>query len=290
MPASLERPLPHPDAVRVSPEADMLRDVVRLLGGDAGAVEPSMHVPMALRRLDEGAVLSHEGAPLQSLHIVRSGSLKCVRTREDGYEQVTSLALPGDVLGFDGLHGGRHAATEVALQVCTVYALPLPSLHTLRERSRPWDDVWQRALSRQLLLASETADLLTAVAADVRLARFVLWLSARAAGLGWSPRRLRLTLNRRDLASLLGMAHETVSRSFTTMADAGLLRVANREIEILAFAELRARARITRRPAEPFAIVVPHEDDRASPHAPREPARWPPLRTPLQDGLPRPVT
>lgn len=245
----------------------LLQDLVRLLGGQADMVEVFEFIPVAVRRLAEGAVLIHEGAPLRCLHIVRSGSLKSVRTCEDGYEQVTALALPGDVLGFDGLHSGRHAATEVALELSTVYALPLSSLRALKTQCPALDDLWQQSLSRQLARAGAAADMLTAVAADVRLARFLLWMSARADELGWSSRRLRLSMCRRDLASLLGVAHETVSRSFTTMADAGLLKVDNRDIEILDIAQLRARALITRRPVEAASIFVPKPSAEAAPAA-----------------------
>lgn len=239
--------------IRPDGETDALHDLARLLGGDIAAPDPMARVPVAPRRLGEGSALVHEGAPLDSVFVVRCGSLKCVRTLEDGYEQVSALALPGDVLGFDGLHIGRHAATCVALELSTVYAIGVADLKALRARCPALDDAWQRAISRQLARLAATSDMVAAVSSDVRLARFLLWLSARTAELGWSPRRLRLSMCRRDLASLLGVAHETVSRSFTTMADAGLLTVDNREIEILDPAQLRARARITRRPSDAAA-------------------------------------
>ena len=252
--------------------ADLLRDLVRLLGGPEGGVDPAARTPLLFRRLTEDAVLAHEGAPLRSLYVVRSGSLKCVRTLGDGYEQVTALALPGDVLGFDGLHRGHHATTDIALEHATVYALPVSTLHDLRRRYPALDRAWHEALSRQLASASATADMLAAVTAEVRLARFVLWLAARSRELGWSPRRLRLSLCRRDLASLLGMAHETLSRSFSTLAQAGLLTVDNRELELLDVDEIQVRARTTRRP-EPGTAAQPRDTHPGMPAA-RPPATW----------------
>lgn len=234
-------------AARPASDHGSFHDVVRVLGGDVAALQPAARIPLALRRLAAGTSLAYEGAPLQSLYVVRCGSLKCVRALEDGYEQVTALALPGDVLGFEGLHSGSHAATVVALEFSTVYALPLSGLHAWSEECPVLDDAWQRALSRQFARAAATTDMLAAVSSEVRLARFILWLSARATELGRSPSRLRLSMCRRDIASLLGVAHETVSRSFTTMVDAGLLKVDNREILIRDFAQLQARARPTRR-------------------------------------------
>jgi CRP/FNR family transcriptional regulator len=57
-------------------------------------------------------------------------------------------------------------------------------------------------------------------------------------------------MGRRDLASLLGVAHETVSRSFTALSMAGLIAVNDRDIEILDPLGLQAYARNTRRAQE----------------------------------------
>lgn len=266
---------------RAVPEAEALRDVVRLLGGEVSGLGAAEAAPVAVRRMAAGSALVHEGEALHSLYVVRCGSFKCVRMEEDGYEQVSALSMPGDVLGFDGLHAGQHTATVVALELSTVHALPLAGLDLLRQRYPGLDAIWQRALSRQQARAAAIADMLSAVASDVRLARFLLWFSARVTELGRSPSRLRLSMGRRDLASLLGVAHETVSRSFTTMAEAGLLRVDNREVEILDLEQLQCRARSTRRPAEPIQIALPCA---AKPMRPR-PAegRWREMRQALAE-------
>jgi CRP/FNR family transcriptional regulator, anaerobic regulatory protein len=224
-----------------------VQELVRLLGGDpATLIDAEAHALAPARRIEEGAALVHEGMAAHSLHVVRSGSFKCVKTLEDGYEQVMGFALAGDLLGFDALHSGCQPATVVALEVSTVYALPLAGLQDLRRRCPALDGALQRALSQQLVHAAELTEMLTAVSADVRLARFLICMAARAAEIGWSARRLRLRMCRRDIASLLGVAHETVSRSFTSMADAGLLKVDNREVEILDLQRLKQRARCTR--------------------------------------------
>jgi CRP/FNR family transcriptional regulator, anaerobic regulatory protein len=88
--------------------------------------------------------------------------------------------------------------------------------------------------------------MMAAVAAETRLARFLMWMSGCMAERGQSPRRLYLRMSRRDIASLLGVAHETVSRSFTALAEWGYLRVVNREVEILDAAGLRNCTRNTR--------------------------------------------
>lgn len=129
------------------------------------------------------------------------------------------------------------------------------------------DDALRQALGRELTRAVQTAEMMSAVASEARLARFVLCMSARMAGTGQSPQRLRLRMARRDIASLLGLAHETVSRSFTQLSQHGCLRVDNREIEILDLQALRLRARTTRGP-QPDCTATnasPRAEQRAAP-------------------------
>ena len=70
---------------------------------------------------------------------------------------------------------------------------------------------------------------------------------------GQSPRRLLLRMNRRDIASYLGVAHATASRSFGALADAGYLKVDNRSVEIVDLDGLKVCARNTRGTLEDLA-------------------------------------
>jgi CRP/FNR family transcriptional regulator len=206
--------------------------------------EPPLSLLMWHARRDVSLV--HEGDTARAVYVVRSGSFKCIRTLEDGYEQVLSIAHPGDVLGFEALCTGHQPVGVVALEEASAFALPLPGLLELRQHHPSFDRALQLSLSRQLVRASRIAEMMAAVSSEVRLARFLLWLAERMGELGQSTRRLRLRLSRRDIASLLGVAHETVSRSFTAMADAGIIKVENREVELLDAERLHARARVTR--------------------------------------------
>lgn len=202
--------------------------------------------PPLRQRVAAGATLHHEGALARQVCVVYAGTFKSVKTGADGYEHVLGFAHRGDLLGYDGLASGCHASAAIALEDSVVFALPLRQFDRLRHDNAGFDRALQTALSEQISRATELAELMSAVAADARLARFLLQLSARMAEQRLSPCRLRLRMNRRDIASHLGVAHETVSRSFGLLADRGYLRVDNREIEIVDMDGLRAHARCTR--------------------------------------------
>jgi CRP/FNR family transcriptional regulator len=170
------------------------------------------------------------------------------------------------------LHSGRQPVSAVALEDSTVYGIQLRHLHGLRQRCPALDTAIYLAMSRQLGRAAEYAEMMAAVASEVRLARFLLWMSSRVAASGQSRRRILLRMGRREIASLLGLAHETVSRSFSSLADEGYISVNNREVVILDIDRLTAHASCTRGPDDglppspiPTSIVSQLPPDHSAP-------------------------
>jgi CRP/FNR family transcriptional regulator len=102
------------------------------------------------------------------------------------------------------------------------------------------------AAGAEVVRRGDTQYLMAAPSSEVRVARFLLQLAERQAALGHSPSRLRLCMTRRDIASHLGVAHETVSRAFTRLATDGLITVSQRDIELIDLPALRDLQRMTR--------------------------------------------
>jgi CRP/FNR family transcriptional regulator, anaerobic regulatory protein len=228
-------------------ERSTLADLMQLMGADPGDLRLAAAVPVPVRRVRAGDALFHEGARAEAIYFVRAGTFKTFRTAEDGYEQVLGFAGRAELLGFDALCGQCHPSAAVALEESSVYVLMLRDIFMLGQRLPEFDRVVHLAVSMALTRRGELADLMAAVAAEVRLARFLVQLSQRMAACGQSPRRFHLRMSRRDIASHLGVAHETVSRSFSALAGWGFVRVDNREVDILDMAALKELSRSTRR-------------------------------------------
>lgn len=223
-----------------------LSDLLRLMRADEAVTPLSDAQPMALRQVRAGAVLYHEGAAAEVLNFVRVGMFKSFTTAEDGYEQVLGFSGRGEVLGFDAIGTARYPTAAVALEDSSVYAVRMPEVFSLCQRVPAFDRALHLAASCQLARRGELADVMAAVAAEVRLARFLVHLADHMRALGQSPIRFVLRMTRRDIASHLGVAHETVSRSFTALAQWGYLRVSIREVDILDMEGLKAFSRSTR--------------------------------------------
>ncbi len=224
-----------------------MSDLLQLMGADTASQQLAADIAVPVRRLREGETLFHEGSRSEAIYFVRAGTFKIFSTAEDGYEQVLGFSGRGEVLGFDAICTGHYPNEVLALEDSSVYVVLLRDYFELGQRIPALDRVVFRAVSAALTRRGELADVMAAVAAEVRLARFLMHLSQRMAASGQSARRFHLRMGRRDIASYLGVAHETVSRSFSALVGLGLVSVNNREVEILDMDGLKVFSCGTRR-------------------------------------------
>lgn len=227
-----------------------MADLLRLLGADPRQGPMTSQGSLSVRRVRKGNALFHEGATADCLYVIRFGAFKTYRTDEEGYEQVLDFVGHADILGLDTLSSGQHPSTAVALEDASVYTMLMGELYRWRQQCPAFDEVLQRSLSSQLARRYEMAEVMAAMGAEVRVARFLLQLANRMSSSGRCWSRISLPMSRRDIASHLGVAHETISRAFTALADKGCLQVRNRELEITDLDALKICARRARGPAD----------------------------------------
>jgi CRP/FNR family transcriptional regulator len=200
-----------------------------------------------MRRVRAGQVLVHEGEPFNCLYFVRAGAFKCFRTGPDGSEQVDCFTWAGDAIGFEAICDDRYGATATAIEDALVIAAPYGETLVAARDEPALQRLLHHCASREVQRRSIALHNNAAVAAEARVARFLLQLAARQVAAGLSGRHLRLSMSRRDMASHLGLAHESVSRSLSALEHAGCLRVARRAVDIVDRAALLERQYATRR-------------------------------------------
>ncbi len=203
-------------------------------------------IRLPMRRVRAESALLREGQPFEALYLVASGSFKCEQTDVEGYEQVLSFALHGDMVGLDGLGQRRHHAGAVALEDSTAVVLVFDELRRLGHQLPAMEALLHRAVGVEMLRRGDTQYLMAAPSSEVRVARFLLQFAQRQAALGHSGRRLRLCMTRRDIGSYLGVAHETVTRALAALVQEGCIRVSQREIELVDLPALHELQRVTR--------------------------------------------
>jgi len=221
-------------------------DVLRWAGLPQLASAESDALPLWQRRVAAEQTLVHEDQSVQALYLVAAGSFKCTQTDLEGYEQVLGFAIHGDMLGLDGMGDLHHSSAAVALEDSTVVVLPYPELLQMSQQLPALNALLHHAAGVELQHRGHTQYLISAASAEVRVARFLLHFAQRQLAQGHSQRRLHLRMTRRDIASCLCVAHETVSRALTALVAQGCIRVCNRDVEITDPALLQSMQRVTR--------------------------------------------
>jgi CRP/FNR family transcriptional regulator len=206
---------------------------LRWLGRAGDGNDTTDHIVLSMRRVGAGEVLVHEGAAFHHLYFVRAGAFKCFQTDLDGHEQVQTFAWTGDTIGFDGICDDGYGSTATAIEDSLVVVAPFDWIIAAARAEPALQLVLHQCASLEVRRRSAALQAVAAVGAEARVARFLLQLAARQASAGLSGQHLRLSMSRRDIASHLGLRHESVSRSLAVLARGGWIRVARRAIEIV---------------------------------------------------------
>lgn len=194
------------------------------------------------RPMKRGHHLYRIGDTFQAIYAVRSGSIKTYTVSTEGQEQVTGFHLAGELLGLDAINDGNHPCNAKALETTAVCEIPFDRLDELCDRIPGLRRQLFKIMSKELSFEQSLLTLLGKKNSQERLAAFLLSLSARYRGRGFSAHEFRLGMSRDDIGNYLGLAMETVSRMFTRFQSEGILEVDNRDVRILDLERLQTLA------------------------------------------------
>jgi CRP/FNR family transcriptional regulator len=201
------------------------------------------HVNVTSRKLSAGQHLYRAGQPFNALYLVQAGFLKTSMVAEDGREQVTGFRMRGDLLGMESIGTATHTCDAVALDACVVWELPYPAMLQAVARMPELQAQFTAALAAEIRSDRHWMLALGTLAAEQRVAAFLLDVADRHHALGFSARHFVLRMSRADIGSFLALKHETVTRALTRLSAQGCIQVQLREVRILDADALRACTR-----------------------------------------------
>jgi CRP/FNR family transcriptional regulator len=165
-------------------------------------------------RYGKGEFIFREGDPTEYFHIVKEGTVKCVKSTPDGKECTLKVLMPGDLFCCDAaaFDGSCHPGT----------AQPMGDVRVLRMSKTAYFDMLRRSpdaalevikyLGNRLHEVQEKAKILALDRADQRLAALLIDLAARCGTHDPQGIRLPMRLTRQDMANMVGTTTETVIR------------------------------------------------------------------------------
>lgn len=207
--------------------------------------DPSVFERISKQRrvFQRGEILFHAGQPFSYVCSIRSGSVKSYLCSEEGDAQVTGFWFAGELLDLNGIHRDSRACVVEALETTSVCELPTDFLQQLLSDVPAARLEMLRNMSAQVHSAEELIRVIETKRTDQRVAVFLLEMSRRVALRGLSDREIRLTMSHTDLASFLGMARETLSRTLSRFDAEGMVTGRGEVILIRDPDVLRALAR-----------------------------------------------
>lgn len=210
------------------------------MGLDTADMERLDQIIGRRRKVPRGATLFRIGDPFASLYAIRLGHFKTFQVNPDGAEQITGFQMSGELLGMDAISTDRHHCNSIALEDSEVCEIPFGSLQQLLVDMPTLLRHFHRMMSQEITREQSVMLLLGNMQATQRFAAFLVNLSSRYEARGYSATTFQLRMTREEIGNYLGLTIESVSRLLSKFKKEGMLRVSNREIELLNPAMLKA--------------------------------------------------
>lgn len=166
-----------------------------------------------------------QDSPAREVYIINRGLVKLMRLEQEGHGMIVGLRFPGWILGSAAVIMSKpHSTTAVTLTKCQLCRVPSETfLHLLRTDSQlSWHLL--QMLSREVVEQSAHVAQLGCLTARYR---FELLLSKLIMALGLhqvhKKIRLQLPLKHREIAELIAVTPEHLSRILKQMQDKGII-------------------------------------------------------------------
>ena len=185
------------------------------------------------RTIPRDGRLFHINEPLHAIYVARKGAFKTVNVSEDGTEQIQGFHLPGELIGLDALGTSEHRCEAIALAPSDVCEVPYDVLAETAMQIPGLQKQLLRIIGYSMDRDQDHSRMLTKKQASERVALFIHSIAHRYQNFGHSDDSFKLVMSREDIANHLGLAFETVSRSFSRLQEDGIIQVSGRQLRIL---------------------------------------------------------
>jgi CRP/FNR family transcriptional regulator len=169
--------------------------------------------------------LFHRGQAIREIHLIERGLVKFTRAGKLGHEMVVMLRSSGDLLGAAAIVSHRiPQVTGRTLTECQIYSLSTKVFQDLVEVNIEFSRSILQAISRQLYEQTERLAQLGTSSARARLAHLLLQLIPESGYKSKEEIRLELPISKVDIAGLLAITPEHLSRKFGELEEMGIIR------------------------------------------------------------------
>ncbi len=180
-------------------------------------------------------VIFLEEEPAESVFGLSEGVVRLFKLMPDGRRQIVALALPGEFLEIPTVDRHRYSATAIGEVVLSRFSRD--SLLTHIQSNPKLMSLLAEFATRQLNMAQDHLLILGAGSAEEKISFFLTTWRDRVAALEPFSDFLPLPMWREDIADLLGLTLETVSRTLSRLEKRNAIRVVPRGVLLTGLAQ-----------------------------------------------------
>lgn len=166
-----------------------------------------------------------EGDSAEWFHILKEGTVKCVKSSPEGREVTLKVLMPGDLFCCEAsaFNGVSHPGCAQAMENAKVVKISRKALlNTIQHNPETAIQIISY-LGDRLREAQDSAKAFALDSAERRLASLLVNLASRAGIPESDGLRLNVRLTRQDFADMAGLTLETTSRILSRFKKANLL-------------------------------------------------------------------
>lgn len=185
-------------------------------------------------------ILFQQGEPNTDLFIIHEGRVKLMTTNSDGRGQIIGLATAGHIIGFDAVEDNYYSYTAHTLSPVIACKIRYKDMLRVLEQNPAVAVRLVEILNEELAVSKNLIRLLGHNGSMERVAMFILSLIPRH---GKVSHDLSFPLSREEMAEMIGLRVETVSRVMADLQRKKVIEAPRGRIHILDPEKLRKLTR-----------------------------------------------
>ena len=177
-----------------------------------------------------GEVIFHEGDPCNGVHCIESGLVGIRKMNAGGNEILLRISHPGDTMGYRSfLASDDHNKSAEALEPSTLCFIGGGTVQSLLQMNPSLGLRFLRHAAKDLNEAEEKVLQSATLPVRARFAHLLLVLKDRYGRVGDNGELdLELPLSRQDMAAMIGIRPESMSRTIRSLEDAHIANFSGR--------------------------------------------------------------
>jgi CRP/FNR family transcriptional regulator len=192
-------------------------DGIPLLSILSGPARQRMLQELTEAHYSKGDFIFREGDPTEYVHIVKTGTVKCVKSTAEGKECTLKMLMPGDLFCCDvaAFNGASHPGSAQPMGDASILRMSKTAYFEMLQRNPNAAIEVIKYLGNRLNEAQEKTKDLALDRADRRLASLLVDLATRNGITEPAGIRLTVRMTRQDMANMVGVTTETAIRTMS---------------------------------------------------------------------------